>query len=125
MKLQKSTGLDIRVFDDALTFKIAMMVVSYMKYMETQDYRTKRRIMMIQLLEGGTYLVNGNRTGRTGKSSSTGTSCAGRSSKTTMAYNILKDHNTSGNMEKLQIKFDKLTSMISLLWNYSDSKASD
>ena len=36
-KLQKSTGLDIRVFDDALTFKIAMMVVSYMKYMETQD----------------------------------------------------------------------------------------
>jgi carbohydrate diacid regulator len=33
-KLQKSTGLDIRVFDDALTFKIAMMVVSYMKYME-------------------------------------------------------------------------------------------
>lgn len=36
-KLQKSTGLDIRVFDDALTFKIAMMVVSYMKYMEKQD----------------------------------------------------------------------------------------
>ena len=33
-KLQKSTGLDIRVFDDALTFKIAMMVVSYMKYLE-------------------------------------------------------------------------------------------
>lgn len=37
-KLQKSTGLDIRVFDDALTFKIALMVVSYMKYMEKQDY---------------------------------------------------------------------------------------
>ena len=36
-KLQKSTGLDIRVFDDALTFKIAMMVVSYMKYMEKID----------------------------------------------------------------------------------------
>lgn len=36
-KLQKSTGLDIRVFDDALTFKIAMMVVSYMKYMEKHD----------------------------------------------------------------------------------------
>jgi carbohydrate diacid regulator len=35
-KLQKSTGLDIRVFDDALTFKIAMMVVNYMKYMEEQ-----------------------------------------------------------------------------------------
>ena len=36
-KLERSTGLDIRKFDDALTFKIAMMVVSYMKYMETQD----------------------------------------------------------------------------------------
>ena len=35
-KLQKSTGLDIRVFDDALTFKIALMVVNYMKYMESQ-----------------------------------------------------------------------------------------
>ena len=33
-KLQKSTGLDIRKFDDALTFKIALMVVNYMKYME-------------------------------------------------------------------------------------------
>lgn len=37
-KLQKSTGLDIRVFEDALTFKIALMVVSYMKYMKKQDY---------------------------------------------------------------------------------------
>ena len=37
-KLQKSTGLDIRVFDDALTFKIALMVVSYMKYMENGEY---------------------------------------------------------------------------------------
>lgn len=31
-KLQKTTGLDIRVFEDALTFKIALMVVNYMKY---------------------------------------------------------------------------------------------
>ena len=37
-KLQKSTGLDIRVFDDALTFKIALMVVSYMNYMDSLDY---------------------------------------------------------------------------------------
>lgn len=37
-KLQKSTGLDIRVFDDALTFKIALMVVSYMKYMKNMDF---------------------------------------------------------------------------------------
>jgi len=33
-KLQKSVGLDIRTFDDALTFKIALMVVNYMKYLE-------------------------------------------------------------------------------------------
>lgn len=31
-KLQKVTGLDVRNFDDALTFKIALMVVNYMKY---------------------------------------------------------------------------------------------
>ena len=37
-KLQKSTGLDIRVFEDAITFKIALMVVRYMKYMETLEY---------------------------------------------------------------------------------------
>jgi len=37
-KLQKSIGLDIRTFDDALTFKIALMVVNYMKYLEKQDY---------------------------------------------------------------------------------------
>lgn len=33
-KIQKTTGLDLRVFEDAITFKIAMMVVDYMKYME-------------------------------------------------------------------------------------------
>ena len=37
-KLQKSTGLDLRVFEDAITFKIALMVVKYMKYMEHQEY---------------------------------------------------------------------------------------
>ena len=37
-KLQKSTGLDLRVFEDAITFKIALMVVKYMKYMETYEY---------------------------------------------------------------------------------------
>ncbi len=37
-KLQKSTGLDLRVFEDAITFKIALMVVKYMRYMETLDY---------------------------------------------------------------------------------------
>ncbi len=37
-KLQKSTGLDLRVFEDAITFKIALMVVKYMRYMENMDY---------------------------------------------------------------------------------------
>ena len=37
-KLQKSTGLDLRIFEDAITFKIALMVVKYMKYMETLEY---------------------------------------------------------------------------------------
>lgn len=36
-KLEKSTGLDLRVFDDAITFKIALMVVKYMKYMESRE----------------------------------------------------------------------------------------
>ncbi len=37
-KLQKGTGLDLRVFEDAITFKIALMVVRYMKYMESFEY---------------------------------------------------------------------------------------
>lgn len=37
-KLEKSTGLDVRTFDDALTFKIAMMVVNYMKYLDSINY---------------------------------------------------------------------------------------
>lgn len=37
-KLQKSTNLDLRVFEDAITFKIALMVVKYMKYMENFEY---------------------------------------------------------------------------------------
>ena len=37
-KLQKSTNLDLRVFEDAITFKIALMVVKYMEYMESIEY---------------------------------------------------------------------------------------
>ncbi|MCR5774801.1 MAG: helix-turn-helix domain-containing protein [Lachnospiraceae bacterium] len=37
-KLQKMTGLDIRTFDDALTFKIALMVVNYMKYIRSHEF---------------------------------------------------------------------------------------
>ncbi len=35
-KLEKSSGLDVRKFDDALTFKIALMVINYMKYLENR-----------------------------------------------------------------------------------------
>lgn len=37
-KLQKSTGLDVRVFEDALTFRIALMVSNYMKYMKREEF---------------------------------------------------------------------------------------
>ena len=37
-KLERSTGLDLRVFDDAITFKIALMVVKYMEYIEKTNY---------------------------------------------------------------------------------------
>lgn len=37
-KLQKNTGLDLRVFEDAITFKIALMVVKYMKHVLDSEY---------------------------------------------------------------------------------------
>ena len=36
-KLEKSSGLDVRKFDDALTFKIALMVINYMKYLDNKN----------------------------------------------------------------------------------------
>ncbi len=72
---------------------------------------------MIKLMEGGAYLLHGteiipdgadaaaqikNKTGREVSRE--------EAAKNTMAYGILQEHNTSGNMDKLKIKFDKLTS---------------
>jgi len=37
-KLLKITGLDLRIFEDAITFRIALMVVKYMRYMENFDF---------------------------------------------------------------------------------------
>ncbi|MCR5777785.1 MAG: helix-turn-helix domain-containing protein [Lachnospiraceae bacterium] len=37
-KLEKATGLDIRNFEDALTLKIALMVVNYLRYLDMRDY---------------------------------------------------------------------------------------
>lgn len=72
---------------------------------------------MINLLEGGAYLVNGTEvipdTAQALdeiKSRGCGEITKEAAREATMAYGILKEHNTSGNMEKLKIKFDKLTS---------------
>ena len=37
-KLQKMTGLDLRNFDDAIIFKITLMVSKYMMYMDKMSY---------------------------------------------------------------------------------------
>ncbi|MCR5799007.1 MAG: hydratase [Lachnospiraceae bacterium] len=72
---------------------------------------------MIKLSKGGAYLINGVDIiednadaaaavkARTGKDVDKEKAIEG-----TIAYGILKSHNTSGNMDKLKIKFDKLTS---------------
>ena len=72
---------------------------------------------MIKLYDGGVYLVNGTEIveDSVNASSELQAKCGRTLSKEeaakgTMAYSILEAHNTSGNMEQLQIKFDKLTS---------------
>ena len=72
---------------------------------------------MITLYNQGAYLLNGTElvedtkdaqaviAAKTGK-----TVTKEEAAKETIAYNILKEHNTSSNMERLKIKFDKLTS---------------
>ena len=71
----------------------------------------------MKLHETGAYLVNGctvvedNSEASVAIASMTGTAVSKEeAAKNTIAYGILKDHNTSGSMEKLKIKFDKLTS---------------
>lgn len=72
---------------------------------------------MINVLEGGAYLINGTEIiPDTADASAAVKSKTGKdvsreeAKKGTIAYGILESHNTSGNMEKLKIKFDKLTS---------------
>lgn len=70
---------------------------------------------MIQLFSEGAYLVDGTTLVKESEAEAlkqlTGKVVSKEeASKNTIAYGILRDHNTSGNMEKLQIKFDKLTS---------------
>ena len=63
----------------------------------------------MKLYEKGVYLVHGTEIVEDPAAACLTTSQE-EAAKNTIAYGILKEHNTSGNMEKLQIKFDKLTS---------------
>jgi len=79
--------------------------------------KIQEEIMMIKLWDSGAYLIRGEELiadgadaavqikNKTGKEVSRDEAAQG-----TMAYHILKEHNTSGNMQKLKIRFDKLTS---------------
>ena len=71
----------------------------------------------MKLYDRGVYLVNGNELVQDGANAieevrkKTGAAVTKeQAAENTIAYGILKNHNTSGNMDKLQIKFDKLTS---------------
>ena len=71
----------------------------------------------MKLYKQGAYLLNGNEVvldsndAAAAIASKTGKAVTKEEAKeNTIAYGILKDHNTSGSMKKLQIKFDKLTS---------------
>ena len=71
---------------------------------------------MVKLYETGAYLINGTEliednddAGKILESKGVSVSKE-EASENTMAYGILKAHNTSGNMEQLKIKFDKMTS---------------
>ncbi len=72
---------------------------------------------MIKLYDSGAYLVNGttlipdNAEASAAINSAVGKEVSKEeAAKNTIAYGILADHNTSGNMDKLKVKFDKLTS---------------
>ncbi len=65
---------------------------------------------MIQLADGGAFLLHGTELVTDPAQIKALGLDQEQARKNTIAYNILKNHNTSGNMEKLKIKFDKLTS---------------
>lgn len=71
---------------------------------------------MITLLQNGAYLLNNTEIVEANNEAEAILKSKGvvatkeEAKENTMAYNILKEHNTSGNMEKLEIKFDKITS---------------
>ena len=78
-------------------------------------YKNERRLQMIKLYDSGVYLVNGKDivpeaeaarvAGMTGKEV-----CPGEAKKGTIAYSILKAHNTADTMDHLRIRFDSMAS---------------
>ena len=67
----------------------------------------------MKLYDSGVYLVNGKEimTDAAEVQQKTGKAVTKeQAAENTIAYGILKKHNTSGNMDKLQVRFDKLTS---------------
>ena len=64
---------------------------------------------MIKLYDNGVYLLNGTEIVEDAGNVQTPLTKE-EAAKNTMAYGILKEHNTSSDMERLQIRFDKLTS---------------
>ena len=62
----------------------------------------------MKLYDTGVYLLNGQKI--VPENQADVPVSKGEAAKNTIAYSILEAHNTSGNMEKLQIRFDKLTS---------------
>ena len=68
--------------------------------------------MAVQWLVNGTEIVEDNKDASAVIANLTGKAPVSKeeASKETIAYSILEKHNTSGNMDDLQIKFDKLTS---------------
>ena len=65
---------------------------------------------MIKLHDSGAYLINGKELISEAEAGARGLAPKEEASKNTMAYGILKDHNTSEDMENLKIRFDMLTS---------------
>ena len=68
---------------------------------------------MVKLFDKGVYLLNGTEIAKSAEEAKAKTGqevSQEEAARNTMAYRILEAHNISGNMERLQIKFDKLTS---------------
>ena len=94
-------------------------IVIYETMYQKSHYKNGKgkEFAMIKLSKGGAYLINGteviedSQTAAQEVAAKTGKNVTKEeAAKNTIAYGILDKHNTSGNMDKLKIKFDKMTS---------------